>query len=83
MCYIIVGEGIKNTRKSRYFGRIQTIYSFQGLILYCVVYFYRSGQDQHLIIAAGNQSSPKNMGDDKRLSPTKNHTKDEDCKEIS
>ena len=62
---------------------LQTIYSFQGLILYCVVYFYRSGQEQHPIIAAGNQSSPKNMGDDKRLSPSKNHAKDEDCKEIS
>jgi hypothetical protein len=45
----------------------QILHSLQGLILFCVVFFYRSRQDQNPVIAVVNRSLARTVDDDENM----------------
>ena len=59
---------------------LQLIYSFQGLILYCVVYFNQSIDDP--LSRTGSRSTKQNMDNDDPLVATKKDKNDENVQQI-
>ena len=60
---------------------LQLIYSFQGLILYCVVYFDRSINDP--LSRTGSRSTKQNIEHDEPLVATKKNENDKNIQQIS
>ena len=58
---------------------LHMIYSFQGLILYCVVYFNRVISDPQS--RTGSRSTKQNIVNDENYGATKNDKTEEDCKQ--